>query len=103
MGTANIVPGYVGANYSRDAAPIFAQSGDGENLTTTNAGATASNVVAPAGGDSRDIAFRVVLSEEGYVRVGGTAAVGTGMRCLADVEYYFPATPGQTVSVIDTA
>ena len=103
MGLANIVPGYVGLGYSKDTPPLFDQSGDGENLTTTNASSTASNVTAPSGRGGRDPVFRVMLSEEGYVRINGTAAVGTGQRCVADVEYYFPAGPGVTLSVIDTA
>lgn len=104
MGTANIAFGHAGAFYSRDAAPIFSQAGDAENLTTTNASSTTSNISAPAGGQSgRDMAVRIVLSEEGYVRVNAAAAVGTGMRCLADVEYFFAVAPNDTVSIIDTA
>jgi hypothetical protein len=107
VGTANIVPGFVDSDYGRDSAPLFSQSADGENLSTTNASSTASTVTAPSKNDAacggRSIAFRVMLSEEGYVRVNGTAAVGTGMRCIADVEYFFPANNGDTISVRDTA
>lgn len=104
MGTANISFGYVGSAYSRDAAPLFSQSGDAENLTTNASTATSSANAAPAedqGG--RDKSVRITLSEEGYVRVGATAAVGTALRCIADTEYFFAVLPGQTVSIIDTA
>lgn len=105
MGTANIVPGYVGSGVGvRDQSPLFMQSGAGENLTTSNGAAATSNVTAPAAVAGREPAFRVMLSEEGYVRNdGNTAAVGTAMRCVADTEYYFSALPGDTLSIIDTA
>lgn len=106
MGTANIAFGYVGARYSRDQAPLFSQSGDAENLTTSTS-ATTSNISAPAGSVDnygRELSVRIMLDEIGYVRVGGTAAaVGTGLKCQPDVEYYFSVNQGDTVSVIDAA
>lgn len=106
MGTANIVFGYASNLARADRAPLFVQSGDGENLTTNASTATTSNISAPARSAdryARDTAVRITLTEEGYVRINGTATVGTGMRCLPDIEYYFGCEYGATVSVIDTA
>lgn len=107
MGTANIAFGWAGANFRRDNPPIFCQAAAGENLTTNASTATTSNVAAPSDNAAqtggREIVVRIVLSEEGYVRVGAAAVVGTGLRCLADTEYYFSVNSGQTVSIIDTA
>ena len=103
MGTANITFGKVGNGGSPDLSSTVFLPEQYENLTTTNASATSSVNSANTTGNKFTNAVRVVLSQEGYVNIGGTAAVGTGMRCLADTEYYFSVKAGQGVSIIDTA
>ncbi len=102
MGTANIAFGKVGLGGGKMTPTLFFPE-QYENLTTTNASATPSVNSANSTGNSLQNAVRVVLSEEGYVNIEGTAAVGTGMRCVADQEYYWNVKPGATISIIDTA
>ena len=101
MGTANIVYGYVGATRKQCNAPLLAPTAK-ENLTTSGTSAPSVNAAPTDHGDGRDIAVRILVSEDGYVEIDGAAVVGD-ILAKANVELYLSLAPGQRVHIIDAA
>ena len=102
-GSANVSWGYIGTQRGSRAAPIMyvdvAQTFATTELSSTQ---SAANALAQMG---HNLAVRVMLSEEGYVKIGAnpTATVAAGTRIAANAEAFFAVAPGDKVAIIDSA
>lgn len=101
MGTANIVYGYVGAVRTTNNAPLLSPTSM-ENLTTGGTSAPSVGAAPASQGPGREIAVRIVASEDGYAQIDGAAEAGDWLL-KANVESYIPLAPGQRVHIIDAA
>lgn len=104
-GSASISYGYVHSwNRNKGGGPIFSDALS-ETLTTNETTSTGTTGVHPGESGGRELAARVVLSEEGYIKIGAspTADKTASMRLPANAPEYFAILPGEKVAVIDTA
>ena len=101
-GSANISWGYVGHQRGPRAAPIMYVA-TSQTFATTEASSTQStaNALDQSG---HQLTVRIVVSEEGYVKIGANpTATTSSTRLVANVPEFFAVAPGDKVAIIDSA